>query len=426
MASTASDLIKFEKMATGEKSGTWGTLANQAMSRLEEAIADITNISLNALGGANYTLDDTQYLEHDDATPAQESHVAVIKATGTLDAAEKIIVPLRNKTWWIWNATSGAFAVTVGGSSGNTVTVPQGFQMAVVCDGTNVEALTAPVDEDGAPQPASATVSGAVELATNAETVTGTDTGRATTPANITAKMAAPGTIGGTTPAGTTFTTIKANTSLELATGAIVTGILDEDGMGTDSATQLATQQSIKAYADAVGKGVFQFPISAAMLTPTTTAGCAAAAQTETTTNKINYDYLAFDASTEEHAYILISLPKAYNASTVTVSFKWTHPATATNFGVVWGCEILALANDDALDTAVGTEITVTDTGGTTEDLYSSSATAAITPSGTAAKEDLFFIQITRVAANGSDTMTVDAHLIECILTFTVDAQTDA
>ena len=40
------------------------------------------------------------------------------------------------------------------------------------------------------------------------------------------------------------------DTSLTLATGATVTGILDEDNMATDSATQLATQQSIKAYAD--------------------------------------------------------------------------------------------------------------------------------------------------------------------------------
>jgi len=39
-------------------------------------------------------------------------------------------------------------------------------------------------------------------------------------------------------------------TSLTLATGATVTGILDEDNLGTDSATQLATQQSIKAYVD--------------------------------------------------------------------------------------------------------------------------------------------------------------------------------
>ena len=41
------------------------------------------------------------------------------------------------------------------------------------------------------------------------------------------------------------------STSLALATGATVTGILDEDAMGTNSATQLATQQSIKAYVDA-------------------------------------------------------------------------------------------------------------------------------------------------------------------------------
>ncbi len=44
------------------------------------------------------------------------------------------------------------------------------------------------------------TTEGIAELATDAETVTGSDTGRVTTPANIAAKMAAPGEIGGTTP----------------------------------------------------------------------------------------------------------------------------------------------------------------------------------------------------------------------------------
>ncbi len=39
--------------------------------------------------------------------------------------------------------------------------------------------------------------------------------------------------------------------ALKLASGAEVTTILDEDAMGTDSATALATQQSIKAYVDA-------------------------------------------------------------------------------------------------------------------------------------------------------------------------------
>ena len=44
--------------------------------------------------------------------------------------------------------------------------------------------------------------------------------------------------------------TLTVGTSLALATGATVTGILDEDNMASDSATQLATQQSIKAYVD--------------------------------------------------------------------------------------------------------------------------------------------------------------------------------
>mgnify|MGYP001593112362 CR=1 FL=1 len=68
----------------------------------------------------------------------------------------------------------------------------------------------------------SATAKGVVELATDAETVTGSDTARATTPANITAKMAAPGAIGGTTPASGTFTTVTVNTGITLAENASI------------------------------------------------------------------------------------------------------------------------------------------------------------------------------------------------------------
>ena len=40
-------------------------------------------------------------------------------------------------------------------------------------------------------------------------------------------------------------------TSLQLGTSTVVTAVLDEDNMASDSATSLATQQSIKAYVDA-------------------------------------------------------------------------------------------------------------------------------------------------------------------------------
>ncbi len=58
--------------------------------------------------------------------------------------------------------------------------------------------------------------------------------------------LSTPGAIGGTTPS------TLAGTSLELATGATVTGIADEDDMSSDSATLISTQQSTKAYADSL------------------------------------------------------------------------------------------------------------------------------------------------------------------------------
>jgi len=46
------------------------------------------------------------------------------------------------------------------------------------------------------------------------------------------------------------FTTLTASTSLNIAASTTVDGVLDEDTLVSDSATKLATQQSIKAYVD--------------------------------------------------------------------------------------------------------------------------------------------------------------------------------
>jgi len=56
--------------------------------------------------------------------------------------------------------------------------------------------------------------------------------------------------IGGTTAAAGTFTTLTANTSLTINSSTTVTQILDQDDMNSNSATALATQQSIKSYVD--------------------------------------------------------------------------------------------------------------------------------------------------------------------------------
>ena len=148
MASTASDLLQVRLQGTGDNSNTWGTLLNTALSRMEESIADITNIAVTA---ANYTLDDTQYVEHDDATPTAESHVAAVKVTGTLTGNRTVFVPARNKMYWIWNATGGSYTLTIDvvGGGGSGYVVPQGYLQAVICDGTNVECLSPAISAAG-------------------------------------------------------------------------------------------------------------------------------------------------------------------------------------------------------------------------------------------------------------------------------------
>ena len=193
-----------------------------------------------------------------------------------------------------------------------------------------------------------------------------------------------------------------------------------DDPSGTPASRKATLTQLLALLA---GKQTVAVPAGA--INPTTTNGCAALTDAETTTNAINYKYLAFDASSEEKAYFWMATPKSYDAGTVTMRFIWTHPSTTTNFDVIWEAEILSLSNDDAMDTAVGTAVTVTDTGGTTEDFYISAETSAITAANTPAAQDWLYVQVSRKAADGSDTLAVDAHLIGVELIYNTDALKD-
>lgn len=194
----------------------------------------------------------------------------------------------------------------------------------------------------------------------------------------------------------------------------------------SDAAIDLsgAAQVAITAIAEDV-RGLETVGLPAVSWFPATTNGCAVLAQGETSGQSINYRYLAFDSSSAEFAWLWFPSPKSYDASTVTFRVTWTHPATATNFGVAWTLAILALADDDAIDTALGTAVTVTDTGGTTEDFYITSVSSAVTPGNTAAKQDWFVCRIGRDPDNGSDDLAVDAHLVGVEIYINTDAGTD-
>jgi hypothetical protein len=219
--------------------------------------------------------------------------------------------------------------------------------------------------------------------------------------------------------AATAFANIKQAAS-ESATGAVELATTAEAAAGSDT-SRAVTAAGVK---EAV-TGKFTVGVDAGGMFPAVSNGCAPVAQAETATNKINYKYLAFDASAIEYAWFKFPSPKSYNASTLTMRAAWTHPSTSTNFDVMWQFEILALANDDAIDTALGTAVTVTDTGGTTQDFYTSDASGAITPGNAAAKQDWLFCRVSRKATDAADNLAVDAHLTGVEVYYTTDAMTD-
>lgn len=101
------------------------------------------------------------------------------------------------------------------------------------------------VSTSGSNSPGTATVTvadwttaqkGVGVLSTNAQSVTGTGTTQAVTPASLTARLQAPGAIGGTTPGAATFTTLTSVGTLSLnASGAAVSTI----GTGGTGATNI-------------------------------------------------------------------------------------------------------------------------------------------------------------------------------------------
>ena len=197
----------------------------------------------------------------------------------------------------------------------------------------------------------------------------------------------------------------------------------DNDLATFDGTTGKLIQDSGKT-TTTVGTGKQTVWIPASAMISRTTNG-AASGSVETTTNKVMLKTLDFDASTQEFAQFQIKMPKSWDEGTVTFKAIWSHPSTSTNFGVAWALQGIALSDGDAADTAFGTEQVVTDTGGTTDDIYHSAESSAITIGGSPAQGDWIVFQVKRVPANGSDTMAVDARLHGIRLLYTTNANTD-
>lgn len=165
--------------------------------------------------------------------------------------------------------------------------------------------------------------------------------------------------------------------------------------------------------------------VPAAAIRPSVTGGCAPLALVAVGANQPDLSTLDFDPTTQEHAQFWVAMPKSWDVGTMTAQFFWAHAATVTNFGVRWGIQGTALGDSDNFGVAYGTAQEVTDTGGTTSDLWISAETAAFTIGNVPTQNDLVAFRIYRAAANGADTMTIDAKLVGVKLFFNANAGSD-
>ena len=128
MASTYSESLKLELIGSGDQSGTWGNTTNKNLGDLlEQAITGVQSI---VMVNADYVL--TNY-----NGALDEARNAVIVATGSNSAIRQIVAPLVEKTYVVYNNTSGGYAITIGGVTGTSVTIPSGVTAQVYCNGTN-------------------------------------------------------------------------------------------------------------------------------------------------------------------------------------------------------------------------------------------------------------------------------------------------
>jgi hypothetical protein len=302
--STYVNNLRLEEIGSGEASGTWGTKTNTNLELIGEALGFGTEaITTNA---------DTHTSTIADAS-ADEARALYIKYTGTLDSACTITIGpnTMKRVHIIENGTSGSQNILISQGSGANVTIAPGTTKVVYLDGAgsgaavvdafaSLSVVDLKIDDDlsvsddllltsdsaivkfGADADTTITHTDGTGLTLNStnkltfgdvasfiqQSTDGTlrIDGEAIIDLNASTRVDVSGDlkVGGEVQVTNIGYTdgdnaiviadgggITASVSVNIAgDGATVTGIKDEDDMSSNSNVKLATQQSIKAYAD--------------------------------------------------------------------------------------------------------------------------------------------------------------------------------
>ena len=128
MASTYSTNLKIELQATGENSGTWGTITNTNLgTALEQAIVGKADVSMSST---------TITLTLTNTNAAQDARAIYLNLTGSPGGAAVLEVPAVQKPYIVKNGSDQQVTIKVSGQTG--VAIPTGKTAIVYNNGTDV------------------------------------------------------------------------------------------------------------------------------------------------------------------------------------------------------------------------------------------------------------------------------------------------
>jgi hypothetical protein len=235
MPSTYTVNLGIEKPATGEQSGTWGDTTNVNFDIIDQAVNGSERVTLTSAGTSGSPNDLNIVNGSTTSSEGRNKWLEIYSASDLGGSAYVRLVPNdAEKILFIRNSLAGSQSVLLFQgtyNASNDLEIPAGVDMVVKFDGAG----------------ASATVTDVFTKLRATEITTPTLTAGT---ADINGGSVDGATVGAASASTGAFTTLTASTNLNIAASTTVDGILDEDNMASDSATKLATQQSIKAYVD--------------------------------------------------------------------------------------------------------------------------------------------------------------------------------
>ena len=128
MASTFVNDLRLNEMATGDQSGSWGTVTNTNLELIGEAFGFGTEAITTNANTHTTTIADGQ---------ADPGRSMFLKYTGALDSACTITIGPNtvSKMWFIENATTGSQNIIISQGSGANITISAGQTKAVYSNG---------------------------------------------------------------------------------------------------------------------------------------------------------------------------------------------------------------------------------------------------------------------------------------------------